>query len=81
MNVMEKVKDLFKEVEEGLEARKNGIKHTWWDYKLQKDVDHYISPDRGKGSKAYLTRRIKLIREYLLELEKDIMLGKYDKKK
>jgi hypothetical protein len=59
------MKDLLNDIEKGIEER-NKLQ------KLQKESKYYIADVQGKGSKAYITKRIDLLREKLLEVKKEL---------
>ena len=56
------MKELLNDIEKGIEERK----------KLQKDNKYYYTDVQGKGSKAYIIKRIDLLREKLLEVKKEL---------
>ena len=56
------MKELLNDIEKGIEERN----------KLQKGKEWYITEVKGKGSKAYITKRIDLLREKLLEVKKEL---------
>ena len=56
------MKELLNDIEKGIEERN----------KLQKENKYYITDVQGKGSKAYIIKRIDLLREKLLEVKKEL---------
>jgi len=56
------MKELLDDIEKGIEERN----------KLQKETKHNYTDVQGKGSKAYIIKRIDLLREKLLEVKKEL---------
>lgn len=67
---MEKI---LKEILESIKVRQKGA-GTW----THNGIIYYYQCNRGKGSKAYIIRRIDVLLDELKELKEDIKKGKYD---
>lgn len=72
------MEELLKEIKDSLKTREEGVPFKYYDYTLKKDVETRITPERGKGTKAYTLRRINMLEDKLKELKKDLKNGKYD---
>lgn len=72
------MEELLKEIMQSIKYRKNGIEEQSYDINLGKYITKKANPSKGKGTKAYITRRIDILIDKLQELKKDIKDGKYD---
>ena len=64
------MKELLNDIEKGIEFRKN--RKPTASYEYQGKINYYIQDTQGLGSKAYIIKRIDLLREKLLEVKKEL---------
>lgn len=64
------MKELLEEIIKGIDYRKKDRPKRSYEY--NGETHYYIECNRGKGSKAYIIKRIDLLREKLLEEKKKL---------